>query len=35
MFANARAYVGTLYQVSNVEAEAVAVALLGKHFGKL
>lgn len=35
MFSNARAYVGTLYPVSNVEAEAVAVALLGKHFGKM
>lgn len=35
MFANARAYIGTLYPVSDIEAEAVAVALLGKHFGKM
>ena len=34
MFANARAYIGTIYSVSNIEAEAVAVSLLGKHFGK-
>lgn len=35
MFANARAYIGTLHLVSDSEAEAVAVALLGKHFGKM
>lgn len=35
MFANARAYIGTLYPVSDIEAEAVAVAMLGKHFGKM
>lgn len=35
MFADARAYIGTLYPVSDIEAEAVAVALLGKHFGKM
>jgi hypothetical protein len=35
MFADARAYVGTLYPVSDLEAEAIAVALLGKHFGKM
>lgn len=35
MFTNARAYIGTLYPVSDIEAEAVAVALLGKHFGKM
>lgn len=35
MFTGARAYVGTLYSVSDIEAEAVAVALLGKHFGKM
>lgn len=35
MFANARAYIGTLYPVNDIEAEAVAVALLGKHFGKM
>lgn len=35
MFSNARAYIGTLYPVSDIEAEAVAVALLGKHFGKM
>lgn len=33
-FSDARAYVGTLYSVSDLEAEAVAIALLGKHFGK-
>lgn len=33
-FANARAYVGTLYPVSDAEAEAVMVQLLGKQFGK-
>lgn len=35
MFTNARVYIGTLYPVSDIEAEAVAVALLGKHFGKM
>lgn len=35
MFANARAYIGTLYPVSDIEAEAVAVALLSRHFGKM
>lgn len=35
MFTDARAYIGTLYPVSDIEAEAVAVALLGKHFGKM
>lgn len=34
MFADARAYIGTLYPVSDSEAEAVAVAMLGKQFGK-
>lgn len=34
MFTDARAYIGTLYSVSDIEAEAVAVAMLGKHFGK-
>ncbi len=33
-FANARAYVGTLYPVSDAEAEAVMVQLLSKQFGK-
>ncbi len=35
MFTDARAYIGTLYPVSDIEAEAVAVALLGKYFGKM
>lgn len=35
MFTGARAYMGTLYPVSDIEAEAVAVAMLGKHFGKM
>lgn len=35
LFTDARAYIGTLYPVSDIEAEAVAVALLGKHFGKM
>jgi hypothetical protein len=35
MFANARAYIGTLYPVSDIEAEAVAVELIGKQFGKM
>jgi len=34
MFTDARAYIGTLYPVSDIEAEAVAVSILGKHFGK-
>jgi len=34
MFSNARAYIGTLYPVSDSEAEAVATQLIGKHFGK-
>jgi len=34
-FANARAYIGTLYPVSDLEAEAIVVRLLGKDFGKL
>lgn len=33
-FASARAYVGTLYPVSDAEAEAVMVQLLSKQFGK-
>jgi len=33
-FANARAYVGTLYPVSDAEAEAFMVQLLSKQFGK-
>lgn len=33
-FANARAYIGTLYPVSNAEAEAIVVRLLDKFFGK-
>jgi hypothetical protein len=35
IFANARGDIGTLYPVNDIEAEAVAVALLGKHFGKM
>lgn len=35
LFSDARAYIGTLYSVSDLEAEAVAVALLDKHFGKM
>lgn len=34
MFADARAYIGTLYTVSDMEAEAIATGLIGKHFGK-
>lgn len=30
----ARAYVGTLYPVSDLEAESIVVNLLGKHWGK-
>ncbi len=33
-FGNARAYIGTLYSVSDMEAEAVVVRLLDKEFGK-
>jgi hypothetical protein len=33
-FNNARAYIGTLFQVSTSEAHDVVVKLLGKHFGK-
>ena len=33
-FCNARAYVGTLFQVSTTEAHDVVVKLLEKHFGK-
>ncbi len=35
MFAGARAYIGTLYPVLTSESEAMALALLGKHFGKM
>ncbi|WGD28935.1 hypothetical protein AncyloWKF20_14210 [Ancylobacter sp. WKF20] len=34
-FAGARVYVGTLFPVTDAEAEAVAVQLLGKQFGKM
>jgi hypothetical protein len=33
-FCNARAYIGTLFNVSTTEAHDVAVKLLDKHFGK-
>lgn len=33
-FGNARAYIGTLFMVGTSEAEAFAIKLLGKHFGK-
>ena len=33
-FANARAYIGTLFSVSDAEAEAFLVSFLGKNFGK-
>jgi hypothetical protein len=33
-FCNARAYIGTLFSVSNTEAQDVAVNLLDRHFGK-
>jgi hypothetical protein len=33
-FCNARAYIGTLFQVSTSEAHDVVVKLLGKRFGK-
>ena len=35
MFSDARAYIGTLYSVSDLEAEAIAVAMLDKYFGKM
>ena len=35
LFSNARAYVGTLFSVSDIEAEAIVVNLLDKYFGKL
>ena len=34
MFSNARAYIGTLFSVSDIEAEAVIVRILDKYFGK-
>lgn len=34
MFTNARAYIGTLMPVADLEAEAIVVRLLDKHFGK-
>jgi hypothetical protein len=34
MFTNARAYVGTLMPVADLEAEAIVVRLLDKYFGK-
>jgi hypothetical protein len=34
LFSNARAYVGTLFSVSDIEAEAIVVRLLDKYFGK-
>ena len=34
IFGNARAYVGTLFQVTNTEAEEVATKLLKTYFGK-
>lgn len=33
-FANARAYIGTLYEVSDMEAEEIVVRLLDKFYGK-
>ena len=33
-FSNARAYIGTLYEVSDLEAEQVVVRLLDKFYGK-
>jgi hypothetical protein len=35
LFSNARAYIGTLFPVSDSEAEAVATRFLGKDFGKV
>ncbi|MGB8291130.1 hypothetical protein ELI13_22370 [Rhizobium ruizarguesonis] len=34
MFANAKAYIGTLWPVTGVEAEDVLLRTIGKHFGK-
>ena len=34
MFTNARAYIGTLMPVADLEAEAIVVRLLDKYFGK-
>jgi hypothetical protein len=34
MFNNARAYIGTITDVSDLEAEAIILRLLDKHFGK-
>lgn len=34
LFSNARAYVGTLFSVSDLEAEAIVVRLLNKYFGR-
>jgi hypothetical protein len=34
IFANARAYIGTLFSVTDVEAQEVAKRLLDRHFGK-
>lgn len=34
MFANVRAYAGTLFSVSDIEAEAIVVRVLDKFFGK-
>ena len=34
VFSGARAYVGTLFSVSDIEAEAVIVRILDKYFGK-
>src|SRR5690606_3848043 len=34
IMAGARAYIGTLYPVNDLEAESVAVKLLDKHWGK-
>ena len=33
-YANARAYVGTLFPVSDIEAEEIVVRVIDKHFGK-
>lgn len=33
-FGNSRAYIGTLFSVSDVEAQEVAIRLLDRHFGK-
>jgi|GEM_PF-1374296 hypothetical protein len=33
-FCNARAYIGTLFSVSNAEAQDVAMNILDRHFGK-